>query len=273
VEMRELEEMDELVRNAAADEKTKSKRVKRKEQKERTKQKEREEYEMNQPQGDTLLPEDLELFSLKKFRRKNDGQLPEERDYEKPAADEKKKVNKLTPEELAMGEQLIYSSKTDRDLEDWGWNRYTNNDSGLPEWFVEDEAKHCRKELPVSKDRVDFYKQRQLELNVRPIKKVVEAKMRKKKRKIRQMEKAKKRANNLAENPNLTQGERLREMRSIYKKAMSSEKRDVKYQVMTKGKRGRLERPSGAYRVVDKRLKKDNRKLRAGTKRKHSKRS
>lgn len=43
----------------------------------------------------------------------------------------------------------------------------------------------------------------------------------------------------------------------IYKKAMAGEKkREVKYQVMTKGRRGAASRPSGPYRVVDKRLKK-----------------
>uniref|UniRef100_A0A1I7VID2 Putative rRNA methyltransferase n=1 Tax=Loa loa TaxID=7209 RepID=A0A1I7VID2_LOALO len=170
------------------------------------------------------------------------------------------KVEKLSPELLALGEQLIYSSKTRRDLEDWGWNRYTNNDEGLPEWFVEDEKKHFRKELPVSKDRVEFYKNRMRDINARTIKKVAEAKARKKKRRDRKLQMAKKRAEGIIESENMEQAEKVREIRKLYRKTASSikEKKKVTYAVMTKGKRGSLARPKGPYKVVDARLKKDS---------------
>ena len=34
------------------------------------------------------------------------------------------KRHRLTPQQLAIGEQLIHSSKAARDLEEFGWNKY-----------------------------------------------------------------------------------------------------------------------------------------------------
>ena len=83
------------------------------------------------------------------------NQRASKRDAEKTILGEdlkpKAKKQRLTPEELAMGEQLIYSSKSARELEEWGWNKYANNDEGLPDWFVDDEKKHYFKTAPVTK--------------------------------------------------------------------------------------------------------------------------
>lgn len=60
--------------------------------------------------------------------------------------------------------------------------RYTNNDEDLPGWFVSDERKHNRKQLPITKDQIQAYKTQLKAIDARPIKKIAEAKARKKKR-------------------------------------------------------------------------------------------
>uniref|UniRef100_A0A5S6Q2V1 rRNA methyltransferase n=1 Tax=Trichuris muris TaxID=70415 RepID=A0A5S6Q2V1_TRIMR len=125
----------------------------------------------------------------------------------------KKAKQYLSPEELALGQLWIHSSKARRDLVDAGFNRYAHNDDSLPDWFVADEKMHCRANLPITKEAVELYKRRQMEINARPIKKVVEAKLRKKRRAIKRMERIKKKAESLLDNEGLTDVEKRRELK------------------------------------------------------------
>merc|ERR1712025_1093789 len=121
-----------------------------------------------------------------------------------------------------------------RDIIDSGWNRFMLNDkdSDLPDWFVKEEEHHMRLPPDVDPNVVEFYKNRQKDVNVKTIKKVVEAKARKKRLLTKRMEKAKKRASVIMENEDIGSREKANEIKKLYKKAASSvKKKETEYVV------------------------------------------
>jgi len=159
---------------------------------------------------------------------------------------------------------MIYSKKRRRDITDDGWNRYMRNDEDLPEWFQKDEAQFFTKPLDVSPEEVAAVNERLKEVNVKTIKKAVEAKARKKKRAAQRMEKVKKKAENILENADMGDKEKAYMIKQLYKKAKNSgkdAKKEVKYIVAKKAQAGkRMPRPAGIkgpYKMVDPRMKKD----------------
>ncbi|XP_041254983.1 pre-rRNA 2'-O-ribose RNA methyltransferase FTSJ3 [Onychostruthus taczanowskii] len=169
----------------------------------------------------------------------------------------------LDAEGLALGSVIATSKKARRDLIDDSFNRYSYNEEEgeLPEWFTEEERQHRRRQLPVDKQTVEAYRQRWKEINARPIKKVAEAKARKKKRMLKKLEQMKKKAEAVVSTVDISEREKVAQLRRIYKKAgLAKEKRQVTYLVAKKGVGRRVRRPPGVkgqFKVVDSRLKKD----------------
>ncbi|KAM5274800.1 pre-rRNA 2'-O-ribose RNA methyltransferase FTSJ3 isoform 2-T2 [Ctenodactylus gundi] len=182
----------------------------------------------------------------------------------------------LDPEGLALGAVIASSKKAKRDLIDNSFNRYAfNEDEGeLPEWFVQEEKQHRIRQLPLDKKEVEHYRKRWREINARPIKKVAEAKARKKRRMLKKLEQTKKKAEAVVNTVDISEREKVAQLRSLYKKAgLGKEKRQVTYVVAKKGVGRKVRRPAGVrghFKVVDSRMKKDQRaQQRKEQKRKH----
>ncbi|XP_035422763.1 pre-rRNA 2'-O-ribose RNA methyltransferase FTSJ3 isoform X2 [Cygnus atratus] len=180
-----------------------------------------------------------------------------------PIEDPVKKARVLDAEGLALGSVIATSKKARRDLIDDSFNRYSfNEEEGeLPEWFTEEEKQHRCKQIPLDRQTVEEYRQRWRQINARPIKKVAEAKARKKRRMLKKMEQMKKKAEAVVSTVDISEREKVAQLRRIYKKAgLGKEKRQVTYLVAKKGVGPRVRRPPGVkgqFKVVDSRLKKD----------------
>ena len=96
---------------------------------------------------------------------------------------------------------------------------FNDPDENLPDWFVKEEQYHMRKVPEVDPQAVEYYKNKQNDIGVKTIKKVVEAKARKKRKIAKKMEKAKKKAATILENEDLGTREKAKEIQRMYKKA------------------------------------------------------
>ncbi|CAN9500375.1 unnamed protein product [Ophioblennius macclurei] len=226
-------------------------------------QKDEEESDSDSDSSD----DEKEITRMKKA--KGAGLLAGEADNDNfqvvPVESTSKKARVLDAEGLALGTMIATSKKRARDLVDSSFHRFASSDEPweVPEWFLNDERKHRRKPVPVTKEMVEEYKQKWREIDARPIKRVAEAKARKKRKMLKKMEQAKKKAEAVVNTVDISEREKMAQLKSIYKKAgLGKEKREVTYVVTKKGAGKKVRRPAGVkgvFKVVDSRMKKDMR--------------
>lgn len=157
-------------------------------------------------------------------------------------------------------------------LIDEGFNKLsTLNKDGLPSWFLDDESKHYRPNIPITKEAVQALRDRQKALDARPIKKVAEAKGRKKMKAAVRLERAKRKAAGVMETEDLNDGEKARQVSRLLRRAAAGEKKQERKVVVAKGvNRGVKGRPKGVkgrYKIVDARMRKEVRALKRIAKR------
>lgn len=216
------------------------------------------------------VSEDNELESQPEFEV-----VPQEQDdtemwdVNNPNEDELKsaqirKHGLLTAEAVSLAQDLVNRRKTKTELINDGFTRYSlNSKEGLPSWFLDDEAKNFIPNIPITKEAVRALRAKQRALDVRPIKKVAEAKARKKFKAAQRLEKALKKAEGVTKTTDLTEREKAQQVEKLMRRGLAkNKKKEVKVVVakgVHKGLKGRPKGVKGRYVMVDPRMRKEMR--------------
>ncbi|KAF3775539.1 AdoMet-dependent rRNA methyltransferase [Nymphaea thermarum] len=197
------------------------------------------------PVGSKVVQEDdFEIVPAERSDSSDDSSSDDESGYD---TDSKAEI-------LAYAKKMLRKKQREQILDD-AYGRYMFDDEGLPSWFVEEEKKHCQPIKPVTKEEIAAMKARFREIDARPSKKVAEAKARKKKAAMRQLEKARRKASSISDQTDIPERSKRKMIDKLYKTAMPK-KPEKKYVVAKKG----VQVKSGKGTVVvDRRMKKDKR--------------
>jgi AdoMet-dependent rRNA methyltransferase SPB1 len=173
-------------------------------------------------------------------------------------------IDIITAEAMTLAQQIASGAKSTHDLIDDGFNKYAFKDrEGLPDWFLDDEGRHDKPHRPITAAAAAAIKEKLRALNARPIKKVREAKDRKKFKAAQRLEKLRKKSALLADDEGMTEKEKAQGIAKLMSKAAKKKpRREVKVVVARGGNKGIAGRPRGVkgkYKIVDARLKKDTR--------------
>mmetsp|Transcript_24827 Transcript_24827/g.44650 ORF Transcript_24827/g.44650 Transcript_24827/m.44650 type:complete len:1047 (+) Transcript_24827:68-3208(+) len=171
---------------------------------------------------------------------------------------------------LALGTMILRKSK-EKAMVDASYNRFAWNDPGdLPDWFVDDENKHYRPQLPIPPELLEKMHAKALHLATKPIAKVAEARARKNKMAKGKLAAAKKKAEAVADSNEMSEAMKLKAI-SKAMRGKDAQKPGKTYVMSTKG--GGNKGGKG-IKLVDKREKSDKRATeRITKKKKHGKKN
>ncbi|CAH2353684.1 adoMet-dependent rRNA methyltransferase Spb1p [[Candida] railenensis] len=199
----------------------------------------------------------------------DDADFDSDSDNEKfSAKDHQSQVDIATVEAMTLAHQLALGHKNKNDLINDGIHKYSFRDQDdLPEWFIDDEKKHSKMTKPITKEAAAAIKEKQRQLNARPIKKVLEAQGRKKMRALRRLEKLKKKSDTIADDNDKSERDKADEIQKLMKKMTKKQKQRPKATLVVatgsnKGLSGRPKGIKGKYKMVDGVMKNEQRALR-----------
>jgi len=165
---------------------------------------------------------------------------------------------------LALGTMMLRRSKA-KELVDASYNRFAWNDPpDLPDFFVDDEAKNYRPQLPIPPELLAKMKERFASLAAKPIAKVAEARARKNKRAAAKLAAAKKKAATVANSSEMSEAMKLKAISKAMRghNSVGPRKRTVV------AKKGGISKGGKGIKLVDKRMKNDTRSMKRAEKKK-----
>ncbi|KAI9795741.1 MAG: AdoMet-dependent rRNA methyltransferase spb1 [Piccolia ochrophora] len=171
-------------------------------------------------------------------------------------------IDIITAEAMTLAQKLASGETTRDELINDGFNKLTFRDTdGLPEWFLDDETKHNKPNRPITAAGAAAIQEKLRAMNARPIKKVREAKDRKRFKAGQKLEKLRRKSALLAEDEGMSEKDKAQSIARLMSRAAKKKpKQQVKVVVARGGNRGISGRPKGVkgkYKIVDARLKKD----------------
>uniref|UniRef100_A0ACD5TZG5 Uncharacterized protein n=1 Tax=Avena sativa TaxID=4498 RepID=A0ACD5TZG5_AVESA len=205
--------------------------------------------------GKRLQQDDIEMVPAEPVRTEDDSDSSSDESEPEEDLDDDQKA-----EVLAYAQKMLRKKQREQILDD-AYNRYMFDDEGLPKWFVEDEKRHTQAMKPITKEEVAAMKAQFREIDARPSKKVAEAKARKKRVAAKKLEKARQKADVVADQSDINEQSKAKMIDKIYRKAVSTQRPKKEYVVAKKGVQVRV----GKGKVlVDPRMKKDKRAEKKG---------
>ncbi|CAD6887253.1 unnamed protein product [Tilletia laevis] len=173
-----------------------------------------------------------------------------------------KKHGLTSAEAVTLAQQLVNRQTTAAGLVDSGFTKHNFVDKdGLPSWFLDDEGKHWKANVPITKEAMDALRAKQKALDARPIKKIAEAKARKKFKAHQRMTKAQAKAESMNETEDISEKEKAQNISKVLAKGTKKTKQKEVKLVVAKGPnralKGRPKGVSGRYKMVDSRMKKE----------------
>ncbi len=163
---------------------------------------------------------------------------------------------------LALGTMILRKSK-EKAMVDASYNRFAWNDpQDLPDWFVDDENRHYRPQLPIPPELLEKMRAKFLHLATKPIAKVAEARARKSKMAKVKLAAAKKKAEAVANSSEMSEAMKLKAI----SKAMRGKDASRPGKTYVVSKKGGGSKGGKGVKLVDKREKSDKRSMERATK-------